>query len=173
MDLENLPFRQRMQIQEFNIRGMYLSVSCDIEFVLISIAAKCLIEDPVEREKYKLKKMGQISMGSRIGTTEKALKAYNMSYYQQFESCFKCFKELLEYRNVFGHSRITYDPKEKDRTWIVSEYINSGKRVKEKIVIKDKAKKLDDYSKEVVKLMRLVEILSQERGVEPEELSLK
>jgi hypothetical protein len=39
MEIADLPFIQRMQMQEFIIHGMYLSISCDIEFMLISIAA--------------------------------------------------------------------------------------------------------------------------------------
>ena len=58
IDLSSLDFVQQMQFKEAGLRGLYVSISCDIEFMLVDIIAKCEIDIPSQREPYKLKHFG-------------------------------------------------------------------------------------------------------------------
>ena len=115
-----------MQAKEVYLRGLYLSISCDIEYILVDIIAKCIIDEPSQRESFKVRYFGNNSMGKKIVKAKESLKKYNENYYYEFKDCFKTIDNLLERRNIFSHSKIEGDILEQDKTVLTFNYIDKG-----------------------------------------------
>ena len=163
---EDLPFTQQMQTQEVNVRGLYLSISCDIEVLLVDIIAKCEIANPAEREDFKVRKLAGLEMGKKLGRSVKSLTIYNPHLSAQFKTTFEMINDLLGLRNILAHSKISCDPNKKNKSILWFNYVERGVRIKETREIKPLINELHAYRNELVKLMDLVIILNRERGNE-------
>src|SRR5258706_16135673 len=108
------------------LRGAYLDMCCDIEFVLVDMICVCLVKEPNERKNVKECLMEGLMMNKKITLAERALKKYNCTYFEKYKDCFTTFKRLATWRNKFAHSRIKGEPNEQDATIVIFEYIEGG-----------------------------------------------
>lgn len=108
------------------IRGAYLDMSCDLEFLLVDIACICLMKDKTERENVRNIFLEQTYMSKKITIAEMALKTYNCSYYEKYITHFNKFRELTGWRNKFAHSIIKGDSKQGDFDLLIFQYIKDG-----------------------------------------------
>ncbi len=155
-----------MQAKEVYLRGLYLSISCDIEYMLVDIIAKCIIDEPSQRESFKVRYFGNNSMGKKIVKAKESLKKYNENYYHEFKDCFKTIDNLLERRNMFSHSKIEGDILEQDKTVLTFNYIDKGVRIIDTKKIDPLFTELLTYRTGIMRLVELVLILTKERGAE-------
>lgn len=131
-----LPYTQRMQVHEANIRGTYLSISCDYERILDDIAALCQhqqvfplgfegltnnqINDALDI--HKLKFISFKTMGVKFELCKKLLKTYNQTLFDEFSEYFKTIKDLIADRNLMAHGYSDYDiPQEANKILIYFE----------------------------------------------------
>ena len=164
--IKKLTFEQRVQFNAINLRGAYLDMACDLEFLLVDIAVVCLVKNSVERKNVRDVFMEQNLMSKKISMAEFALEKYNATYYEKYKPNFAKFRELNGWRNKFAHSRIKGDPAGQDLSFIIFEYIKDGKMVEKLEVYQQFYDKLMDYAKYLDEMMTgLIPILYTERGL--------
>lgn len=115
-------FDQQVQLIAAKIRGAYLEMSSDIEFLLVDITCICLMRDERERNYIKEILVSSNMLSKKIDFTASALKVYNKEYYKIAEPHLIKFKQFKEMRNKLSHTRIIGDRDEIDlRTlWFVT-----------------------------------------------------
>lgn len=159
-------FVEKVQIIEAQLRGLYLSISCDLEFALNDVTCLCLLKDKAERDIIRPMLFEQTGLARSILYAEKALKLYNEAYYDQYAECFVAFKHLNKLRNKFAHSRINADPKKEDLNMLIFEYTKDGKdwhEVDNKEVL---LAKLNEIKHRLMHFIELVTKLYQERNLQ-------
>ena len=163
------PFSLQMYGQESKVRGLYLTISCDIERLLCDLIAKCEIDNPNERNEFKLTL--PFAMGAKIVRCKDALGEYNIEYFNFVEPDFKEIELLLKYRNMLAHGFSEYDDNKFDNSFIIFNWIEkdiNNKRVHqtEKIMVMPFIMKMKEYRNNVWKFMQLHHRLTEERGEE-------
>lgn len=168
MQLQKLPFAQQMQFYEGSVRGVYLSIACDMEFLMSDIIAK-IEKFPLvkgERLKFKEDKIYQLEMGKKTRRCIDDLKDYRKGvYYNKFKPQFDIIETLVHYRNLMAHGHSDYDDKKMDTSFIWFKNYK-GKKIIEKIMVAPFILEMETYRKNLMKLLDLIIILTAERGNE-------
>ena len=160
----DLDFTQKSQFNEAKLRGAYLSMACDIEFMLVDVICICLVKDEADRKAVKVILLENAMMSKKIALTRKAIKRYNLGYYDGYKGCLNTFEEFNEWRNMFAHSRIKGDPEERDLSFMIFEYIKKGEIVEQREEFDPLYKKLLGYAAAIMKFSELIVIIYTERG---------
>lgn len=157
-------FERQVQWVSSILRGAYLDISCDIEFMLVDMTCVCLIKDPNDRERTKLTLMSSVGMRKIISISAMALNKYNCTYYEKYKDCFDKFRQLLAWRNKFAHSRIKGDAAQLNLEYVIFEYIENGKMVQKKEEWQPLISILKEYGNVVHKIVKeLIPILYAEQ----------
>lgn len=110
--MDNFNFEFRISITK--LRGAYLDMAADLEFLLVDIIAVCLLRHDKERNHLKEILIAHSMLSFKIKSAQKALRVYNSEYAERYTEHFKLFNELKEARNKFSHSRIEGDKEQND-----------------------------------------------------------
>ena len=146
---------------EIQLRGMYLQISCDYEFLLADIAFYCSGEPSETKDGYIAKTFDKTSMGEKLRMTVLALKKYNHGYYKIYEKQFKVVERLTALRNKYAHSNMKSNP-EKDDGTIDFLYYKKGKLVAEKKNKAELYKEMNVYIYNIYDLAGLWSLLKGE-----------
>jgi hypothetical protein len=164
--MEEKPFVVRVQIVEAQLRGAFISMSCDIEHALTDIACVCMIKYPEDRKLVNDLLSEHMGFAKKINIAEAALRNYNLEHHKTYQSCFEKFRELNNSRNKFAHSRISGDENKQDINILYFEYVKNGKSIKDTEDKYELLGKLNDYRQYVIKLLELGTIIYQERSLQ-------
>ncbi len=110
--MDDFDFQFRATITK--LRGAYLDMAADLEFLLVDIIAVCLLRHDKERNHLKEILIAHSMLSFKIKAAKKALKVYNSQYAERYASQFTLFNELKDMRNKFSHSRIEGDSNAQD-----------------------------------------------------------
>ena len=157
------PFHLQMLEKEAKVRGIYISVSCHVETVMLALIAVC--EEPVVSKRKKLILSIPYPMGNKFDRCKKAVKTYNPNYYEVFNAQFKAIEYLIKSRNMLCHGQSNFDANRKDKSFIDFTWINEGKERVDRIVVGEYINMLKPYFFDhVYKLYTLHAKISEERG---------
>ena len=95
--MSNTQFVQNLQRLEVDIRGLYLSIACDIE---ICPNRPYLLYCRIMRKENGLSLFRKVLFEKKIKMAEEVLKWYSEQHFNINEPSFKKFHELKEYRNI-------------------------------------------------------------------------
>lgn len=111
----SMPFKKWAIIQELKIRGAWISISADLEFLLSKIIIYCDSKNPRFIRKFK-----KTMLKDKILWAQSELKKHHPTKFYELASCFEKIEELKEIRNQMAHCDISFDPNEsnKDRIFI-------------------------------------------------------
>lgn len=87
--------------KEIEIRGRFITMSCDLEFSLLNIIMY------TSADPYDQKRMGDFTtmhLNEKIQNATCDLKDYNMSYYVEFKDYFDVLDEFRQVRNHMAHA---------------------------------------------------------------------
>lgn len=107
-------------IKEMKIRGVYMMIASDIEFILLSII-NYSSPNPINHEragKFKAMKFSQ-----KINNTRRDLKDHKPHYYEQFEGALNGLDELINVRNDMAHCVGSF-PNEPDLSIFKIHYVD-------------------------------------------------
>ena len=170
MDFSHLPFTQQMQVHEANVRGVYLSIACDYEQLMNDVIFLCGLgegEKPANGEiiAFKNQHLRHLEMGKKFRRTKRALEKYNPEYFKDFHPYFDIIERLVMYRTILSHGYSSYDPNQKDKSFIVFEHLYQGKVYTERIVIYPFLTQMEHYRSCIMELAGLCALLRKERGL--------
>lgn len=159
-------FDYTMNKSEYQMRGMYLKLAAEFDFILTEIICLCFIENSETRESFKIIMLENTLMGKKISIAKKVLNIYNESYYNSCKVAFDNLNKFTTLRNKLAHSRIMYDSNQKDTSFLLVEYITKGEIVHEKMNILPLMLELQEYYKDLQQLLDVFISLVGERGME-------
>ena len=155
-------FRIRTEISK--VRGAYLHMCADLEFLLVDITCMCLLKHESERNYIKEILVSNSMLSNKIKFAKKALGLYNKEYLERHLDCFTAFNELKEWRNKFSHSRIEGDNEKKDLDVLLFISYKDGELDEDKQSLRACYTKLPKYSAAIYKLtIDLIPMLYTER----------
>jgi hypothetical protein len=115
---------------EVELRGIYMSYACDIEYLLTDLICNCFAKSEQDRDAMKVIFFERLTMGTKISIAKKTLKNYSEIYFESMKEAFQTFEDLSALRNLFAHSRIT-NTDNQDGIHLQFEYIKKGEQKKE------------------------------------------
>ena len=95
----NTPYNlDKALLKEINVRGRYLTMSCDIEYCLLNIILFC---NPNPTDHDRAGQFKQMTMGGKIDAVICDMKEYKNADYLQYK---EYFDGLTEFRNIRNHA---------------------------------------------------------------------
>lgn len=151
-----LTFDQQLQERACKLRGAYLNMACDLEFMLVDIACVSLVKDKTERDNVRNILMEQATMSKKITWAKRALKKFDEQLHDKYVPNFEKFRELTGWRNKFAHSMINGDKNEKDLSFLIFHYIKDGEMVTQIENVNELYNKLLEYASYLHNMMNEV-----------------
>jgi len=155
------PFSLDMFGLEAKVRGLYLTLACDFEKVMVETIALCEEPDDSKRQAFMIKM--PFEMGKKLKMFKKSVMKYNKSYYNHFLPQFKIIGELVKYRNMLAHGFSQYDTNKSDKSFIIFEWQHKGKLKSDRIEVKPFMNKILDYRIHIGLIYTLHAKIAEER----------
>lgn len=154
-------FSTEMNEKEIELRGRYLSIACDLDYILTELICICFIDKHIYRKTFKILMLERILMGRKLSILEKALHDYNEEYFNKYKRTFNSIKILVENRNLFAHSTITSG---EDKNTFIFEYIKDSEIKTKSLKIDTLFKQLGGYETDIFELVELFNLLISEKN---------
>lgn len=162
--MDRLNYTQRMQFLEASVRGVYISIACDVERIMEDMIAQIEIDNPKDRLSFKMRKICGLEMGMKLQRLDDGLKAYNARYYKYYKNELNIIRELVGYRNLLAHGYSDYDDNKVDKRFITFTNIYRNKKDVVKIEVEPFLFQMEKYREGLKKLMTLTITLYNERA---------
>lgn len=162
MDTKKLYSGDERTFLEIQLRGLYLKLAAELEFILSEIITICLVKKVEDRKQFKIIMLETPTLGKKLSIAKSALAHYSTHY---FSLCEKQLNELDSFtnkRNLFAHSLII--PIAEQDGYFTFEYIKKGQIRKEVKGGADLLIDLNNYSEMVLHLVKLLGSLWKEEG---------
>lgn len=112
MDSKIIPPAVQAHADEIRLRGFYLSITVDMDFVLIMLIHECFKTNPSEiktfyKDKHgKGKDLADLTIFERLDVCQKGLAKYYTKAYSEHQKSFVSIDILRNIRNKFAHDKI-------------------------------------------------------------------
>ena len=162
MDLNNIPISVQVAVSEAKIRGLYLSITADMDFLLVMLITECFKLNPSEIKSYykdkngKGKDLSELTMYQRIYICKKGLEKYHKKLYDEHKNSFITIEKLRFFRNKLAHEKIDNHISPTDTTKLTFHKLRKNFKIeKYEYVIEDLFKELDEYKKVTQDTLRI------------------
>ncbi len=171
LDFSHLPRTQQMLVYEANIRGAYISISCDSERLMDDLVALCELgkifptgldektDDEIIKTiiAYKVRLITSLEMGKKLDRCQKGLKNYNQNYFEEFNKHFTVIADLVKDRNLMAHGYTDFDIHQNpNQVLILFENVERGKKKEKVIDFQPFIMQLERYRSVIMELLELV-----------------
>ncbi|MFC4231970.1 hypothetical protein ACFOW1_08715 [Parasediminibacterium paludis] len=139
MNSENLPYKAWLALEEIKLRGNYLSIATDFDWILIILIKECFKQNPEEIKTFYFKNDGkgkelcEMSMFERIEVCRNGLLKYYPKEYIKYEKSLDIIDLVRKIRNKFAHQKIDDMFSTKDRTELTFHDLKKNFKVKSTI----------------------------------------
>ncbi len=163
MDQPNIPPSVQAHVDEVKLRGLYLSITVDIDFMLIMLIKECFKPKLSEIETYYTHKNGngkelcELTMFERLDVCQQGLDKYHSVAYQKHKDSFTSVDTLRKIRNKFAHDKIDNHISPNDTTKLTFHKLRKNLIVEmNEYNIADLYKELDEYKNTGQDMLRLI-----------------
>lgn len=125
MQPDNLDFQTWTHLEEIKLRGTYLSMAADADWILAMVLTKCFKGNQAEVEAIYSKPFHKFTMFEKIEATKLGLQKYHSEFYTDHEQNLLSIDKLRDFRNKLAHGKIDWNATANDKTTI---YISEMKR---------------------------------------------
>src|SRR5579875_1180132 len=135
MDKPNYPFSALLYAEEVRLRGLYLTMTVDLEQTLNMLIAECFksnekeIKTFYQDNKGRGKDLSELTMEQKLDVCQKGLAKYFPKEYKQYGHNFICIDQLRKVRNKFAHNKIDDYLSPNDLTKLTVHKLKSNLRV--------------------------------------------
>lgn len=161
--MEEIPFQDWLKETEKDLRGKYLSITVDIDYMLIMIISECFKFNRQEiRRNSKIctgkpKDLHELTMFEKIDVCKMGLAEYFPLAYKEHEDNFGNIDSLRKVRNDFAHCRIDDFISPKDRSKLtINDLRKDFKVLQTEYNVSDLYKALEDYYSLAQDIIRLI-----------------
>jgi len=163
MDKNKIPASVQSHVDEVKLRGLYLSMTVDLDFVLIMLIHECFKSNPAEiktfykDKKGKGKDLADLTMFERLDVCQKGLAKYHSKAYKEHKNNFVSIDVLRQVRNKFAHDNIDNHISPNDTTKLTFHKLHKNFKVEmTEYNIADLYKELDEYKNTMQDTLRLI-----------------
>lgn len=118
-----IPFTVWSMIEEMKLRGTFLQLAVDAEFIICMVIVKIFRERYSELTSifFKDKKKGigkdlnDMDMSERIEAMKIGLNKYNQPFYNKYKEQIEHLHTLRDERNAFAHQKMTFFEEDRDK----------------------------------------------------------
>ena len=169
-----IPNEFQEQFAEIKLRGIYLQLAVDAEFIMSMIIAECFKYNKAEITSFHFDKDGKgrdlddLTMAEKVDVCKKGLNKYYPEFYNQHLTDLEEFDKLRWYRNRFAHYKMDFDATDKSKIWL--RKLASNYRVQsEQFELKQLWIDLEEYRKRIMSILVVIQtfIAVQPSAVEP------
>ena len=135
MDKPNYPFSALLHAEEVRLRGLYLTMTVDLEQTLNMLIAECFksnkkeIKTFYQDNKGSSKDLHELTMEQKLDVCQKGLTKYYPKEYKQYGHNFITIDKLRKVRNKFAHDKIDDYLSPNDLTKLTIHKLKSNLRV--------------------------------------------
>lgn len=159
----NIPNHVQAHVDEARLRGLYLSITVDMDFMLIMLIHECFKPNLNEIETYykhkngKGKDLSELTMFERIDVCKQGLDKYHSKSYQDHKDNFISIDILRQLRNKFAHYKIDNHISPNDTTKLTFHKLRKNFQVEmNEYNIEDLHKELFEYKNTMQETLRLI-----------------
>lgn len=163
MDKPNYPFSVLLHAEEVRLRGLYLTMTVDLEQTLNMLIAECFKSNKKEIKTFYQDKKGrgkdlhELTMEQKLDVCQKGLAKYFPKEYKQYGHNFISIDKLRKVRNKFAHDKIDDYLSPNDLTKLTVHKLKSNLRVlMTEYNTADLYKELFDYKDTMQDTLRLI-----------------
>jgi len=130
--MSNPEFTKWIYNTEALLRGTFLRMAVDSEFMLCMIIVSIYKDNPLEinthfkKDKDHYKGLHEMNMEEKIALTKIALNKYHQSFFNQYKEDINKLDFLREDRNMFAHSKMDFYENDRDAV-MISKMVNKLK----------------------------------------------
>ncbi len=106
-----MQYQIRMKAMDAKLRGMYLSLACDVERIMDDIITVCEIREKGLRLKYKKDKIMGLEMGKKVYKCQNSLIKHREDLFEIYSPYLETIEQLVVYRNIMAHGYSEYSQK--------------------------------------------------------------
>lgn len=157
-----IPFEVWAHVVEARLRGAYLTMATDFEWMLIFLIKECFDSNREEIKSFYTKKNGkgkdlsELNMVQKIEVCKQGLIKYHNSAYLEYENSFNVIDVIRETRNKFAHHKIDTVFAKQDRTELTLHKLLKNLQVESTTYqVADLWKELDNFQKTMQDILRL------------------
>lgn len=158
-----MPTTVLIHAEEVRLRGLYLTITVDLEQTLIMMIAECFKSDIKEIKTFfkdskgKGKDLSQLTMEQKLEVCKIGLSKYYPKEYKQHEANFISIDKLRKVRNKFAHDKIDDYLSPNDLTKLtVHKLKNNLKVLSTEYNVSDLYKELFEYKDTMQDTLRLI-----------------
>ncbi len=163
MDKTQIPAHIQAHADEIKLRGFYLSITVDLDFILIMLIRECFKSNPNEiKTFYKDKKgtgkdLADLTIFERLDVCQKGLAKYHSKAYEEHKNNFISIDTLRQVRNKFAHDKIDTHISPNDNTKLTFHKLRKNFKVEmNEYNIADLYKDLEAYKNTTQDTLRLI-----------------
>lgn len=110
--MQDISFVQWATVEEIKLRGRVITMSCDLELLLLKIALVCLVSGKDE----DVRNFKNLTMESKIAMINRELKKHFPEEYATNLKTIKYLDNIVAFRNKIAHCKIEWSNR-KDKTY--------------------------------------------------------
>lgn len=114
--MDNLPFSTWSHLEEIKLRGTYVNMAVDIDFILAMAIVQCFRGREYEIEEYFDKELQDLSMFQKIEVIKNGLLRYYASFYNDHIADINSINRLRTFRNKLAHRKMDWDMQSENRS---------------------------------------------------------
>jgi hypothetical protein len=163
MDKSNIPFSVLLHAEEVRLRGLYLTMTVDLEQTLNMPIAECFKSNKKEIKTFYQDNKGlgkdlrELTMEQKLDVCQRGLAKYFTKEYEQYAHNFISIDKLRRVRNKFAHDKIDDYFSPNDLTKLTIHKLKSNLRVlMTEYNTADLYKELFDYKDTMQDTLRLI-----------------
>ncbi len=160
--MQILTFAQTRFLEEIKLRGHVMSMSADLEFLLLKIIVACLADVPNEIAR----EFKALPLEAKIAMLRHDLKKHKSDLYNKYILSIKRLDKIKTFRNKFAHCKIEWDKKEKDVSFfyilIISDVKGKEKPQLIKMTYTEFYKKTEQMRANIMELLELCKEIETE-----------
>lgn len=145
-------FEDTNHYSEIVLRGTYLSMAADVEWILLTIIAQIFRGHETDLDNMYGKPLYKLTLFDKIGCVQLGFIRYHTKFFIDHKEDFKELQLLRSMRNKFGHGKIEWIAENNNEDLFISETRITGIE-KNKYKISELMKELRGYNDSVMKFL--------------------
>lgn len=151
-------FEKHCQLEEMKLRGTYLMMAVDADFILSMIIVGIYRGDPNEiktffkKSKDKYKNLHEFDMAEKIDVCKRGLNKYYQKFYTSYKEEIDKLDILRDDRNKFAHQKIDFYPEDLNKI-VLSKLVNKLKVERTEYSLKELWQELRKHHEAISKIL--------------------
>jgi hypothetical protein len=152
-----LTFEQECFLKEVNMRGACMTMSADMEALLLKIILYCIVDDP----NATIRQFEGMMLGAKLQMAKGDLRKYHPKVFTKHSAEFKQMEKFTKLRGKLAHCQIMWDENGKDSSWFyyidIKKIKGEYRIIRPKLSVEYVGKKMDAFKKSIFNMAEVAQ----------------